>query len=550
MSMSRASAKAPPAFCEDLDELLDRALPGTRISANANVGVKRYTKEGYFDDEPAGSGRVSRGSIAGDSGYSSQAATADSGSDFREGRRDRRGALRIDTSAHEKKERRASEARPEYVRRRSSSQAAPSRTKYETKRSSSPVHDPRTCWDCKHRDHYGDHERSHKATRDQSARETRETTQSKTKPPLVRSNSQRSSASRPVSIDNGKHTKPSGYQAPPSAWAIPPSPQYTIPPSHYYTVPTQRVDVPPVVPTPSVPPPMRRATVNHTPMVQPSSYTTPTTPVYSHSPIPDARIPPHYYSQYPIEVVSRRQREEEARRVMPPPPRPGMGRYATTNTIHEYESAPRPRESSTRRSSELEPVSATSVRPPSRTSATYSGQPSRRYSMGAQLTRRTTLDGHEHGRDLEDKLDDVQRYQESRDVNPRLAPTLDAVKKGRASSNAGSHHSRSSRGSGHKSTASGNVTVDAGDCRISINDANRGFSFQKSDGGFRLTFDDEGKPISKQFLTSSNHSSDAAGSSSREKRRSRRMSKEDLALALERLARNPSSSKRSDQGRR
>lgn len=142
--------------------------------------------------------------------------------------------------------------------------------------------------------------------------------------------------------------------------------------------------------------------------------------------------------------------------------------------------------------------------------------------MDYSLSRRQTLDGHEVGRDLEEKVHYAEDYQRHTDINPRLPLTPEAVKKARVPSNAGSHKSKSSRGSGHKSGSSshkaGGMTILKDGMKLDINDTkHRPYTITPSDNGVSITVSEKGT------RATSKRSDDV---STRDDRRSRRTSRE------------------------
>ena len=535
---SRTSNQPSAAFCEDVDER-GKTLPETRVSANANVAVKRSSKP------ELDAAQMPEESIAGDSGYSSRAATvASANSDQKDGTaKVRRVSLRLDTTMHPSDGQDRHGSRPQHVRQGSSSHTTSSHRKPTMRRESSQRHEPGTCRDCDESFVDENLERlSKRFSRDARLASVQESLPTMTiLPAQVQSvrprPHRRSSSTRPASADYTSLATSIQYERergpPPSAWGNlpspvayahpPPSPQYILPPTPTYVSPVPYNPSPVAIYTqPRIAPQplQRRSTIYGPPLVRQDSYGSVT---YSAAPIRDNRIPEYQYSAHSGDSYIRQQHDEEARRQMPPPPRPTVGRSAATTTaVHHVEGAtPRPRDHHSRRPSDLEPVSTTTIRPPNRKSVSYDVD-TKRHSVDYSLTRRPTLDGHEVGRDLEEKVHYAEDYQRHTDINPRVSLTREAVKKARVPSNAGSHKSRSSKGSGHKSGSSshkaGSMTILKDGMKLDINDTkHRPYTITPSDNGVSITVREKGT------RATSKRSNDV---STRDDRRSRRTSRD------------------------
>ena len=546
---SHASYAPPVAFCEDVDEG-GKPLPETRISASANVAVKRSSKA---DLDLI---LLPEGSVAGDSGYSSRAATiASASSDPKEvPPKVRRVSLRLDTAVHPSDSRDYYEGRPRHIRQGSSSHGTSGRSRSTARRELGRTYERSPCRECDEVEEDDVERLSRRFSRDVRINSVSETpppaTIAQPRPRPARSNSYRSSSSRPMSVDLSKlsrdHTQGQGRERgpPPSAWTNlpspaygnpppPPPPQYMLPhpPQQYVSPVTYNLNPAPSYPQarPALQPLQRSQTVYSAPSVQQGSRGS----VYSATPIRDDRFPEYQYSESAYDSTSRRQHNEEIQRIMmPPPPRPGAERSSTTTAAVNYHERPpsRAREGSSRRPSDLEPVSPTTIRPPNRKSASYEIG-SKRHSADYSLSRRQTLDSHEGRRTLEAQLYDAEAYQRHTDIHPRMPVTPDSVRATHAPSHSSSHQSRSSRGSARKSGSSasqkaGSLTVVTDEYKINFNDTrHQKYTVSTSDSGIRLTV---GEKSSSYVI-----SRELDEARPREGRRERRVSRDLPALERE-----------------
>lgn len=475
------------AFCEDLDEDANTILPETRKVAN--VAAKRSRP-----DLPNALSKSASADGASDSGYSSHtAATLGSGDSAPKESRQRT-ALRVDTSARERDSRPPISERTRDGSDGHESKSRPplSRSSSKSRRSDKGRHYPGTCAECDYLGYHPatpvDATRAYDfppiPPSPQSARYPppammfpQEIHNTPAQPRISRSQSYRQ-AGRPVSIHGGTFEQiyipiPAPPRAPhmydygpplsASAWShhAPPSyppPGYAIPPSPYAQTPVasapQRLDPPPPSPydqarpaprsRPSETKTIRRSSMYGTPVVQ--------QPEPAHNGPPLELRTAQKGRRQTVQGEPTYDRDEDYYRMPPPPPpqtipvrsRPAPRKSSTTNSTPTVRRPVEVDYSDTR----AEVAGHTSLRRGSKDSYTdqrpslnradgtrktvsYSnGSGSAKVAAESRAQRRTTLDGHERSRDLEQNLREIEAYQNAK--GPQTIPlTADALKNAR-----------------------------------------------------------------------------------------------------------------------